>query len=65
MNIIDIYTDGSCNPQYKIGGWAALIFNNGEKTGTWKVFSEEGELTDTQVYMNPGEVRTDSISIKN
>ena len=31
MNIIDIYTDGSCNPQYKIGGWAALIFNKDEK----------------------------------
>ena len=29
--IIEIYTDGSCNPQYKIGGWAALIFNNGKK----------------------------------
>lgn len=41
------------------------IFNNGEKTGIWKVFSEEGELTDTQVYINPGEIRTDSISIKN
>ena len=31
MNIIDIYTDGSCNPQYKIGGWAAIIFINDKK----------------------------------
>ena len=28
---IEIYTDGSCNPQYQIGGWAALIFINGKK----------------------------------
>lgn len=25
---IEIYTDGSCNPQLKIGGWAALIIDN-------------------------------------
>ncbi|MCK5170716.1 MAG: ribonuclease HI [Bacteroidales bacterium] len=30
-HIIEIYTDGSCNPQHKIGGWAALIFNKDEK----------------------------------
>lgn len=24
-NEINIYTDGSCNPAYKIGGWAAII----------------------------------------
>jgi len=30
-SIIEIYTDGSCNPQYKTGGWAALIFNEDEK----------------------------------
>lgn len=29
--VIEVYTDGSCNPQYQIGGWAALIFNEGEK----------------------------------
>ncbi|MCK5028617.1 MAG: ribonuclease HI [Bacteroidales bacterium] len=29
--VIKIYTDGSCNPQYKIGGWAAIIFNTEEK----------------------------------
>jgi len=29
--IIEIYTDGSCNPQYQIGGWAAIIFGAGEK----------------------------------
>lgn len=29
--IIEIYTDGSCNPQYQIGGWAAIIFVAGEK----------------------------------
>ena len=30
-NSIEIYTDGSCNPQYKIGGWASIIFINKEK----------------------------------
>jgi len=30
-NVIEIYTDGSCNPQYKIGGWASLVFSKGEK----------------------------------
>ncbi len=30
-NIIEIYTDGSCNPQYKIGGWASIIFDSEEK----------------------------------
>jgi ribonuclease HI len=29
--IIEIYTDGSCHTQQKIGGWAALLFVNGEK----------------------------------
>ncbi|OHD12135.1 MAG: hypothetical protein A2086_10875 [Spirochaetes bacterium GWD1_27_9] len=24
--IIEIYTDGSCNPKYKIGAWVAIIF---------------------------------------
>lgn len=33
MNYINIviYTDGSCNPQLKIGGWAAIIMYNNEK----------------------------------
>ena len=29
--VIEVYTDGSCNPQYKIGGWAALFFIKSEK----------------------------------
>ncbi|MFO7827446.1 MAG: ribonuclease H [Bacteroidales bacterium] len=29
--IIEIYTDGSCNSKYKIGGWAAIIFIGNEK----------------------------------
>lgn len=29
--IIDIYTDGSCHTQLKIGAWAALVFINDEK----------------------------------
>ncbi len=29
--IIDVFTDGSCNPQIKIGGWASLIFIKDEK----------------------------------
>ena len=28
---LEIYTDGSCNHTYKIGGWAALIFHNQQK----------------------------------
>lgn len=28
---IEIYTDGSCNPQLLIGGWAAVILNGPEK----------------------------------
>lgn len=28
---IEIYTDGSCHTQKKIGGWVALIFVNNEK----------------------------------
>lgn len=39
------------------------VFTNGIKTGTWKLFKEDGELDKTQIYMNPDEVRTDSISI--
>ncbi|MBU8892879.1 MAG: ribonuclease HI [Bacteroidales bacterium] len=31
MNIVEVYTDGSCNPQFKTGGWAALIFHKSEK----------------------------------
>ncbi|MDP3556811.1 MAG: ribonuclease H [Bacteroidota bacterium] len=30
--LIEIYTDGSCNPQLLIGAWAALVFVNGKKT---------------------------------
>lgn len=29
--MISIFTDGSCNPVYKIGGWAAIIFMGEEK----------------------------------
>jgi ribonuclease HI len=29
--LIEIYTDGSCNPKYKIGGWAAIILFNKNK----------------------------------
>jgi ribonuclease HI len=29
--VIEIYTDGSCNPTQKIGAWAAILFNSGEK----------------------------------
>jgi ribonuclease HI len=30
--MVEIYTDGSCHTQEKIGGWAALIIANGQKT---------------------------------
>ena len=29
--MISIFTDGSCNPVCKIGGWAAILFIGGEK----------------------------------
>ncbi len=29
--MISIFTDGSCNPVGRIGGWAALLFIDGEK----------------------------------
>jgi ribonuclease HI len=29
--LIEIYTDGSCNPKANIGGWAAILFLNDEK----------------------------------
>ena len=29
--IIEIYTDGSCNKEYQVGAWAALIFYQGKK----------------------------------
>lgn len=29
--IIEIYTDGSCNTQTKVGAWAAIIFNGNQK----------------------------------
>ena len=29
--LIEIYTDGSCNPKFKIGGWAAIIFISNNK----------------------------------
>lgn len=32
QNIIEIYTDGSCNPKHKIGAWAAVILNNNTET---------------------------------
>lgn len=28
---ISIYTDGSCNPKYEIGGWAAILLVGDEK----------------------------------
>lgn len=30
-NIIYIYTDGSCDHKFKIGGWAAVVFYNEEE----------------------------------
>lgn len=30
-SVIEIYTDGSCNPQQKVGAWAALIFYDDKK----------------------------------
>jgi len=32
INRIKIYTDGSCHTQKLVGGWAAIIFINDEKT---------------------------------
>jgi ribonuclease HI len=30
--LIEIYTDGSCHPQFNLGAWAAIIFVNSDKT---------------------------------
>jgi ribonuclease HI len=32
LQIISIYSDGSCHTQQKIGGWAAIVFLNNDKT---------------------------------
>lgn len=29
--IIEVYSDGSCNPKFKIGGWATIIFFQNKK----------------------------------
>jgi len=47
------YTDG----QLKYQG----IYKNGQKTGVWLFFDEEGKLTDNKVYMQPGEIREDTL----
>ena len=47
------YTDG----QLKYRG----IYKNGSKTGVWLFFDENGKLTDNKVYMQPGEIREDSL----
>jgi ribonuclease HI len=31
MSEIAVYTDGSCNPAYRIGAWASIILNGKEK----------------------------------
>ncbi len=31
QNIIEVYTDGSCHTEYKIGAWAAIIFIAGKE----------------------------------
>ncbi len=28
---IECFTDGSCNPKFKVGGWAALVFYENQK----------------------------------
>jgi ribonuclease HI len=30
-NLITLYTDGSCNPEYKIGAWAVVLFVEDER----------------------------------
>ena len=39
------------------------IYNNGDRTGVWLFFDEEGNLTENKVYMQPGEIREDSLYI--
>ena len=31
IDLVEIYTDGSCHTQFLIGAWAAIIFISGEK----------------------------------
>lgn len=47
------YTNG----QLKYRG----IYNNGEKTGVWLFYDENGELKENKVYLQPGEIREDSL----
>lgn len=47
------YTDG----QMKYQG----MYKDGQKTGVWLFFDEEGKLTDNKVYMQPGEIREDTL----
>ena len=42
--MIKIYTDGSCIENPGRGGWAAIIFINGKKTGVWVGYYYNGQL---------------------
>lgn len=37
------------------------VFENGRQTGLWLFYDEDGKLTENKMYMQPGEVRDDSV----
>lgn len=51
--ITSYYTNGNLKYQG--------IYSNGQKTGVWLFFDEEGNLKENKVYMQPGEIREDSL----
>lgn len=55
-SITGYYTNG--NVKYK------GVFDKGLKTGTWMYFDEDGELIENKIFMKPGEVREETISLQ-
>ena len=39
------------------------VFDKNQKTGTWLFYDEDGKLKESQVYMQPGEVRESEIYV--
>jgi antitoxin component YwqK of YwqJK toxin-antitoxin module len=39
------------------------IYKDGQKSGTWELFDEDGNFTEKKVYMQPGEIREEQLTI--
>jgi antitoxin component YwqK of YwqJK toxin-antitoxin module len=39
------------------------FYKDGQKSGTWELFDENGNYTEKKVYMQPGEVREEQLTI--